>query len=158
MSTWPSSSRGADDHNKLVEMCKVAFPDMDPQRPSPARSNQGSPTRQVTEPKRAQQLEDTKRQEAARQQQIERNRQIQNSILRGLGAAAQTLSGQPVKKAPSVAPSPSNTTTAAQFPCRDRRQYDACIPQYISRGLPYGYEGQDIRQVAHQYCARNFCQ
>jgi hypothetical protein len=157
MSTWPSSTRGADEHNKLVEMCKVAFPDMDPERSSPARSNQGPPKRQATEPNRAQQ--EAKRLEAARQQQqIERNRQIQNSILQGLGAAAQTLSGQSTRRPPSAAPAPSSNAASTQFPCRDRVQYDACVPQYISRGLPYGYEGQDIRQVAHQYCARNFCQ
>ena len=160
MSTWPSSTRGADDHNKLVEMCKVAFPDMDPQQSSSTRSNQGPEKRQATEPNRAQQQQgEAKRLEAARQQQqIERNRQIQNSILQGLGATAQSLGGQSTRRAPSAAPPPSSNAASTQFPCRDRRQYDACIPQYISRGLPYGYEGQDIRQVAHQYCARNFCQ
>ena len=159
MSMWPSSTQGADEHNKLVEMCRVAFPDMDPERSSSTRSNQGSSKRQTTEPNRAQQQREAKRLEAARQQQrIERNRQIQKSILQGLSAAAQSLSGQSTLRAPSAAPAPSSNTASTQFACRDRRQYEACIPQYISRGLPYGYEGQDIRVVAHQYCARNFCQ
>jgi hypothetical protein len=155
MTIWPSSTSGAAEHNKLVEMCKVAFPDLAPN--NSIKGGQPNQIRPIKPQPRNFQMEQQQARQA--EEQRRRNRQqLQNSLILGLGAAAKALSQQPSASVPIAPTGYAQPAASGQFVCRDRRQYDACIPQYISRGLPYGYEGRDIRQVAHEYCARNFCQ
>lgn len=147
----PGSDARAREHNKLVEMCKVAFPDA-----KDGSRKADSADRPVA--KRGVKQQPTVGTGQAQQNRSGSNRELLNALSLGLTAAAGSLSKQPAARAPLRPATSPPTVAAGQFPCRDRRQYEACIPQYISRGLPYGYEGRDIRQVAHEYCQRNFCQ
>jgi hypothetical protein len=172
LSLRQGSDARAQDHNKLVEMCKVAFPDAadgspktnGADRPAAKRGEKQGPTARAGQARQSPSASSGGKQAPkaqsgqARQSPPVSSGQVMDAITLGLSAAAGAIAKQRTVR-PSVAPqaaSPSAST--AQFACRDRRQYDACIPQYISRGLPYGYEGRDIRQVAHEYCSRNFCQ
>jgi hypothetical protein len=171
LSTRSGSDAGAQEHNKLVEMCKVAFPD-DDAGTGTARSGDGQSAKGAAKQPPSPRADQGQRANSgarpappvsggqARQAPGATSRQFLDAFSQGLAAAAGAMAKRPVAKAPvpSVPTTSAPQAGAAQFQCRDRRQYDACIPQYISRGLPYGYEGRDIRQVAHEYCQRNFCQ